>query len=199
MRETKGPAIVFFDFDGTLTTKDTFGEFAINAVGKLRYIRSLLLSSPFIVAWKMGIVSNSTAKQHLFSRLYKGMTSCRFETLGQDFADAIDGMLRPDGTELLERHLSAGHEVWIVSASLGTWIRPWAKRHGVAGVIATEAEIMPDGTISGRFATPNCHGEEKANRIREKFPELRSHTSYAYGDSTGDLPMIRICDDGKLI
>lgn len=199
MKKSEKSPIVFFDFDGTLTTRDTFGVFAVKAVGRLHYIRALLLSSPFIIGWKLGIVSNSAAKQHLFSRLYKGMSWRRFESLGQNFADTIDRILRPQGHVLLEQHLSIGAEIWIVSASLGTWIRPWAKRHGLAGVMATEAEFLPDETLSGRFSTPNCHGKEKVNRIRERFPDLDRRISFAYGDSKEDLPMIQICDKGAII
>ena len=73
------------------------------------------------------------------------------------------------------------------------WILPWAKAKGLK-VISTKPEVI-DGEVTGRFATANCYGPEKANRIREQYDlELYDHI-FAYGDSRGDHLPIALADE----
>jgi phosphatidylglycerophosphatase C len=43
--------IAFFDFDGTITTKDTLLEIIKFQKGTLRFYTGFLLCSPYIAAW----------------------------------------------------------------------------------------------------------------------------------------------------
>ena len=63
--------IAFFDFDGTLTRHDTFIGFAKFSVGRWAFYKAFLKSIPILCLWKLGLKSNSDAKQTLFSHLYK--------------------------------------------------------------------------------------------------------------------------------
>lgn len=198
--------IAFFDFDGTLTRHDTLFTFARFSRGRAALARALIKSAPAIVLWKMGLRSNSYAKQRLFSALYKGMPYSKFQEYGRDFAALIAKDLRTEIYEKLLSHKAAGHRTVIVTASIGDWIRPWAQSVGIDHVIATEAEvttteakasttgteIAATGKLTGRFATPNCHGPEKARRILQAYPDLARHETWAYGDSAGDTAMLRL-------
>ena len=116
---------------------------------------------------------------------------------GEAFADEIDKDLRADVMAVLKEHQSKGHRVCIVTASIGDWIRPWARRHGISDVIATEAEYNPfSGCLTGRFSTPNCHGAEKTARIRAVFPEVDECETWAYGDSAADSHMLELATHG---
>ncbi len=181
----------FFDFDGTITRHDTFVSFGRFARGDARFIMGLLLASPWLVLWKTGFISNARAKEKLFGFLFKGMDGKRFSSFAEAFADKIDGDLRADTMDAIRHHQARSHRVAIVSASVGTWIEPWAKRHGIGCVIATEAEVDGKGRLTGRFATPNCHGAEKVRRIKAVFGILENVETYAYGDSKGDDAMLR--------
>jgi phosphatidylglycerophosphatase C len=52
--------------------------------------------------------------------------------------------------------------------------------------------------LTGRMKTPNCHGQQKVIRLQawlaERYDqaELASLTLYAYGDTSGDKPMLRL-------
>lgn len=184
--------IAFFDFDGTLTRHDTFIDFAIFSVGKRAFINAFVKSIPSLCLWKLGLKSNSYAKQTLFSNLYKGMTYSCFKELGNSFIKKIDKDKREDVFEILNRHKRNGDTIIIVSASIGDWIRPWAVSNGIDKVLATEVEVDAAGKLTGKFLTANCHGKEKALRIQQLYPRIADFETWAYGDSSGDIEMLAI-------
>ena len=59
-----GKTIVFFDFDGTITTKDSLAEFIKYAVGTKKYYLGLLIQSPMLIAFKLKLMANDKAKSH---------------------------------------------------------------------------------------------------------------------------------------
>ncbi len=183
-------AIAFFDFDGTITKHDTLIRFGRFALGRMRLAYSIMASSPWLFLWKIGLISNSTAKQKLFSKMFKGMGKSEFSSLGESFVPLIDSDLRQSTIDLINKHKSSGHTIVIVSASIADWIRPWAEKQGFDAVIATEAETDLQDRLTGRFSTPNCHGKEKVNRIKERFRDLSQIETFAYGDSHGDDEML---------
>lgn len=184
--------IAFFDFDGTLTRHDTFRTFAFHAVGKKKFLISLLKSSPYIFAWKLKMISNAQAKEKLFSNLYRSMAIEEFNNLCDSFINIINSDVRQDTLEILRQHQNLGHKIAIVTASVGNWIRPWAKVNNIDLVLATEAETNQQGLLTGRFSTPNCYGKEKAKRIKAKIPDLDILESWGYGDSEGDKYMLML-------
>ena len=192
-----------FDFDGTLTSRDSLGEFIRYARGTCGFLSAVLKSLPKIAAWKLGRISNSEAKQALFSRAFGGMSLSRFDELGRGFAEKVDGMLRPDVLAEMRRAADRGETVVVLLASVGNWIRPWAARNDVDRVIATEAEVGKSGLITGRFATPNCYGAEKVCRLEEAYPELKErrasfHVS-AWSDSGSDSPLFDYADEAHRV
>ena len=48
--------------------------------------------------------------------------------------------------------------------------------------------------VSGRFATKNCYGIEKANRINDMNDLKQYNQIYAYGDSRGDREMLTLAE-----
>lgn len=191
--------IAFFDFDGTLIRHDSLFVFARQTRGRFRLALALLQSAPTILAWKLGLRTNGQAKQRLFSALYKGVPLAVFEQWGRQFSEYIDSDFNPAVRPFVDRHRRNGDEMYIVSASMEQWIRPWASAHGFTGVIATRPEVGDDGHLTGRFATPNCHGPEKVVRIKERIPDIDSCETWAYGDSAGDTAMFEFSDHHQLI
>ena len=84
----------------------------------------------------------------------------------------------------------------VVSASPETWIRPWCEAQGMEA-IATRLEERED-RLTGKIAGRNCQGEEKVRRVREII-DLDSYTRiYAYGNSSGDMPMLSLAHERYL-
>ena len=79
-----------FDFDGTLTTRDTLIEFIRYACGTARFLLGFLLYSPLLVMMKLRLYSNGKAKQKVFAHFFKGMTIDAFDTLCQHPSSSVE-------------------------------------------------------------------------------------------------------------
>lgn len=186
---------VFFDFDSTLIRGDSFRLFARFAVGQTAFLKALILSSAWIIGWKLGVISNSRAKEYLFGELFKGMPYADFQRYGEAFSKVIESRIKPDTVRRLREHVANGDTVAIVTASIAEWIAPWAKGYGVDTLLTTAPEVDPaTGRLTGRFLGANCHGAEKARRITERFGSLKDAEVWAYGDSAGDDAMLALAD-----
>ena len=207
-----------FDFDGTLTTSDTLLEFIRYAKGTGRFLMVFLMYSPLLVLMKLHLFPNWKAKQLIFTHLFAGMRIEKFDALCRDFAEEYQHLLRPKGVTLVHEALVAGAQVFIVSASIDNWVRPFFKVRGLDGVkvLGTQIEVI-DGRLTGKFKSNNCYGEEKVHRITEALSAPPSATfspastsspastasfvrsQYeieAFGDSRGDQEMLAFADKG---
>lgn len=184
--------IALFDFDGTLTRKDSFITFALFACRPSGFAKALIAASPYLAAWKLGLLPGSAAKQQLFRHLYHGKSIEWFNAKCAAFAPQINRLLRHDTMAHLKQHLADGTSCYIVSASIANWIEPWAKHNGVKQVIATLPEVDHAGIITGNFASPNCRDQEKVNRIKQAIPDHANCEIWAYGDSTADRAMLNL-------
>ena len=114
------------------------------------------------------------------------MSESKFDELCRNFVDTkLDSIVRPNALEKIKWHQEQGHKVYIVSASFTKYLKYFAKKYNLE-VIATELEVI-DGKITGWFASRNCWGPEKIDRINEVVPDLDTYDdTYGYGDSNGD-------------
>ena len=123
-----------FDFDGTLTTSDTLLEFIKYAKGRGRFLMVFLMYSPLLVLMKLHLYPNWKAKQQIFAHLFAGMRIEKFDALCRGFAEENQHLLRPKGITLVHEALVAGAQVFIVSASIDNWVRPFFDIRNLKGV-----------------------------------------------------------------
>ena len=183
--------IYAFDFDGTLTTKDTLLEFIRFAKGTLAFGLGFLRYTHLLVLMKLGFYPNWKAKQKVFAHFFKGMSIDDFDALCQEFAASSKHLLRPKGIEAINKAQSEGSEVLIVSASIDNWVQPFFANVKVLG---TQIEVV-DGKLTGRFLTKNCYGQEKVNRILALYPNRQDYHLTAFGDSKGDKELLAWADE----
>ena len=185
--------IAAFDFDGTITTRDTLPVFIRFAVALHKLFSGTLFMVPFMALYKLKFIPNYQAKEKLFKTFFSGLSLNKFNLLSTDFADQIDKLVNPKALAKIKWHQEMGHEVIIISASAENWILPWAKRNNIHTVLATRLQISND-LITGSFLTKNCHGAEKVSRLLERYPDRESYILYAYGDSNGDKELLALAD-----
>jgi len=183
--------IAFFDFDGTITTKDTLLEFIKFHRGTTRFYTGFLINSPFLVAYKLGVISNHVAKEKVLRYFFRKMPLDRFQQQADIFAtEIIPGLIRKKALTEIKKLQESGAEVVVVSASASNWIQKWSESVGVT-LIATQLEIRND-TITGKISGRNCHGKEKVRRIQSSFDLSQYDEIYCYGDTKGDKPMLSL-------
>lgn len=187
-------SIAAFDFDGTLTCKDTFLEFIAFVFGRKKLYLSLALFSPILLLMKLGLYPNWKAKQLIYSWLFKGMDYDYFCNLGESFSEEIKKMKNEEGMNLLQRQKQAEADIYIITASVEEWVKPFCQLLNVKGVIGTKVEVDNNGFLTGRFLTKNCYGQEKVNRLIIVEPERNSYSLFACGDSKGDRELLKFAD-----
>ena len=210
-----------FDFDGTLTTRDTLLLFIRHARGWWALFGGLLLFSPLLVLMKLHLADNGRTKERLFRHYFRGMLERDFDALCQSFARSHTHVLRTAGLRTVQQALDRGDRVVILSASIDRWVeaclRPFLVSSSQFQVLGTEIEVV-DGRLTGRFATPNCYGPEKVRRLKEFLKKVsprgdvegatkvsprgdvegaREGTPFiiAYGDSRGDKELLAYADE----
>ena len=188
--------IAFFDFDGTITTKDTLLEFIRFSRGNFRLAWGFLVNSPWLIAMKLKIISNQAAKERILTFFFAKRSLSSFGQQCDAFSrDILPRLIRPKALSEINRLLAAEVNVVIVSASPENWIRQWAGDVG-ADLIATRLAVFTDRKgatrLTGRIDGANCHGEEKVNRIRQRFALPDYLEIFTYGDTNGDKPMLRL-------
>lgn len=183
--------IYAFDFDGTLTTKDTLIEFIRYAKGSMDLGLGFLRYAHLLVLMKLGLYPNYKAKQKVFAYFFKDTTLDDFNALCKEFAASSSNLLRPNAIEAIDLATKEGSEVLIVSASIDNWVQPFFPQVKVLG---TQIEVI-DGKLTGRFMTKNCYGQEKVNRILSLHPNRQEYHLTAYGDSRGDKEMLAFADE----
>ena len=189
--------IYAFDFDGTLTTKDTLLEFIRFAKGSGQMFRGFLLFSPLLLLMKLHLYPNWKAKQQVFSYFFKGMNIDDFNALCTRFAEQNKHLLRPAGIEKVRQAIAEEHTtVLIISASIDNWVRPFFDEiDKKTQVLGTQIEIK-EGRLTGQFTTKNCYGEEKVNRLTALYPHREAYYLIAFGDSRGDKELLDFADKG---
>jgi phosphatidylglycerophosphatase C len=183
--------IAFFDFDGTITTKDSLADFIQYAVGKTNYYVGLFTLSPMLIAYMLKFIPNHIAKEKLIAHFFKSGDARQFQKLAEQYSlERIDKIVRPKAIEKIRWHQNQGHQVVIVSASIESWLRAWCDKNNIE-LIATRLEVK-GRKLTGKFATKNCYGLEKANRVKEAFELSLYDHIYAYGDSHGDKELLAL-------
>ena len=186
--------LAIFDFDGTITNRDSFRHFLQYSVTKSDYYRSLIFLSPVLIAYTLGLVPANVAKQKVFARFFGGWASERFGALAERYSSSeIGKIVRPEALKRIAWHQEQGHRVVVVSASISTWLHHWCRAQEV-DLVSTEVEIQ-NNILTGRFRTPNCRGSEKVNRLKEHFDFSTIDYVYAYGNSRGDREMLELADE----
>jgi HAD superfamily hydrolase (TIGR01490 family) len=114
--------------------------------------------------------------------------------LGEDIYDEyIADKIWPGTAALAQRHIAAGQQVWLVTATPVELAQTIAKRLGLTGALGTVAE-SEDGVFTGRLVGDILHGPGKAHAIRALAVRegLNLKRCTAYSDSYNDVPMLSL-------
>lgn len=185
--------MVAFDFDGTLTVKDSFTTFLRWRAGHGGYAVALANLVPNVLAYAFHR-DRGRIKAHAVRRFLFGVDRDRLTAEARAFAELhAPRLLRPDALAAWEGWKRQGAAVVIVTASPTILVAPFADRLGADLLLGTELEFDAQGRVAGALTGANNRGMEKVRRLRQAYgPNLR--LAAAYGDSSGDAEMLQIAD-----
>ena len=178
-----------FDFDGTLTKKDSLLAFIIFVRGWGMLLRSFLRYSPLLILMKMGLYDNGKVKEKVFAACFKGMPLKIFDDYCSRFAQEHRSLLREQAVTYINNVRE--EECVIISASVDNWVQPFFPELKILG---TQIEVTA-GILTGRFTTPNCYGAEKVRRLLSAYPHRTEYYLLAFGDSRGDKELLDFADE----
>jgi phosphatidylglycerophosphatase C len=187
--------VAAFDFDGTLSRKDSLGPFLELVCGRAQLYRAMALRAPVLAGIAVGIGDRDAEKERLVGRLLAGRSATEVREAGAAYARSLTegDALRPDMLERIAWHRAEGHEIVIVSASLDVYLEPLAPLLGVDAVFCTRLGVGPDALLNGKLEGGNVRGAEKVRRVRAWLGGDTAEL-WAYGDSAGDRELLAAAD-----
>jgi phosphatidylglycerophosphatase C len=176
--------IFIFDFDGTIIEGDSLIKFSYFSLGLIQFFKywiSVIILIPFY--------SRSDLKQMYYSNFNK-FNLDDFNNLCLDFYDQkLRKLIKKSFVDFI-KNINEDSKFVIVSASISNYLKPWCDEMGF-DLISTELEVVNE-KLTGKFSTPNCNGEEKVRRIKEKYNLLEYDEIHVFGNSSGDFPMLEL-------
>jgi phosphatidylglycerophosphatase C len=194
------PDVAAFDFDGTLTDGGSVLGFLAAVAGRRTAVSAVMALAPRLAhgALAGGPVADRT-KEDLFERVLAGLSVAHVEEVSARYGRAhLAKHLRSNVRDRFDWHRGRGDLVVIVSASPEVYVKEAGDRLGAHGVVATRLEVGGGCTLTGRYDGANCRGEEKLRRLHQWIREsgVAPDALWAYGNSRGDLKMLRAADIG---
>lgn len=196
MTESQPKKLYVFDFDGTITTKDTFALFLRYYAGNINWIAKIIQLLPTFIAYKCRFVDRHSVKKAVIMRFFKNEPETRIMAKAEQFAaDIIPSLIRPKAQarldELLKGPNSVPESLYICSASISPYLKAWARSCGIqeSHVLAVELESNLH-QMTGRIDGYNVWGSNKVRRIQDEFYPQSVEIKEAYGDSEGDRELL---------
>ena len=187
--DAAGRPIVAFDFDGTLTIRDSFTEFLRWRAGPGGWALGLVKLAPAVAAYARdrdrGRIKAASVREFLL-----GVDRATLKAEAARFADEIwPRFMRPDALAVWNDWGERGAHRVIVTASPTITVAPFARRLGAEALLGTEMAFDSQDRVTGAFVGPNCRGEEKVRRLKAAYGQDMVLTA-AYGDTSGDAEML---------
>jgi HAD superfamily phosphoserine phosphatase-like hydrolase len=110
----------------------------------------------------------------------------------------IESGLIADARATLEQHRRAGDYLVLLSASPDLYVAEIGRALGFAETVCTGIEWV-NGHLTGRLATPNRRGAEKARCLAALRTEHPGLPVTAYGNAASDLPHLALAERGVLV
>lgn len=183
-----------FDFDGTLTYKDTmflYLKFYNSSKFRIQFVKHI----PLFILLKLKLADTEKVKKSFIGSILKGQLQTKIEDKSKlFFEEYYPKILRENALDFIDNIDKENTDSLIVTASLDIWTKPFAEKLQMK-LVATQAEFK-NGIFTGNFIGKNCNGEEKLERIRTEINGAKYDKIIAFGDTSGDKPMLQWANEG---
>ncbi|MGG7439149.1 HAD-IB family hydrolase [Chryseobacterium arthrosphaerae] len=183
-----------FDFDGTLTYKDTMFMY-LKFYDSTKYRIQFLRHVPLFILLKLKLAETEKVKKSFIGSILKGQSQEKIEQKSKQFFEMhYPKIVRENALDFIQNIDRNNTQSLLVTASLDIWVKPFAdelKMH----LVSTRAEFK-NGVFTGNFIGKNCNGKEKLVRIKAEINDSKYDKIIAFGDTSGDRPMLKWANEG---
>lgn len=186
-----------FDFDGTLIRGDSIVRFVRYAHKRgMTSARGLMRAALWAAAYGLRLTTAERAKRESLSFLAE-KEQASVEALGRAFCrKELIPRLYPQGVQEIKQRHAEGAEVLLITASPSFYLEALKEDLPIQRIIGTRMHVE-NGVYTGLIAGENCRGVQKPLRLAEDLAArgdmVDYASSWAYGDSAGDAPMLALC------
>jgi phosphatidylglycerophosphatase C len=182
--------LYLFDFDGTLTKKDSLFDF-LKFSFPSTYLKHFIFFIPLFLIARLKFIDPGKVKELFISSFLKGKSFIEINQLADNYFVKNHQTLIYKEADSFVKSISNYNDKFLVSASLDIWLKPFADYYQM-GLICTKAKYDENGFFTGKFATPNCNYDQKKLRIEKEIDLSLYDEVLAYGDTNGDKAMYSI-------
>ena len=191
-----GRPAAFFDLDKTLIAGSSAMAFAAAARRKGFVSRAQIsLCGVDHLRYRLrGATDEETADVlKAGSEMLSKMSERDLKRMGPEVLSTVLPRVYPRMLEEIHAHHDAGRPTFIVSAASDDLVSLLARVLGMDGGIGTRYAVDASGRYTGELDGPFVYGEGKVEAIESvaELLHLDLSESWAYSDSSSDLPMLR--------
>lgn len=193
--------LAIFDFDGTLFPMDTLPylmrQWSRLHYPKIPFLRTWCSVAALYVRYKTGRSGKLTREQirnmamDRFNRIFNGMSQQQIHGFFSVCAERIIPQLNEPVVKELQERKAEGCHIVLLSGCYATLLSMIGSRYGVDHVIGTEMHFKEE-IIDLTKPLVVITGQQKMQQIRQHYSDGRVdwESSYAYADSSSDLPVL---------
>lgn len=185
--------IIFTDLDGTLTLRDTYHIFIFHNLTLNAVVKNSFGLTMMALKYIFGIWNKERVKRASFKMFYTDYNTQK------DIGNFISKI--PWNTpvkDIIDSKQKEGYKIILVSASPDVYLPYICNYLGYDGFLATKTSRDGD-ILDGTFDGAVCNFEEKTRRIEEFLDGASPKHTLSYGNSKGDYPMLRFCDESYFV
>ena len=194
------PRLVFFDLDGTISRRDTLIGYVTGFA--LRHPRRLLGFVRFLPALAMfflGDRDRGHLKGALIHSVLGGATREQVDAWTETYLPRlIQRGLFGEARAAIETHRGRGDHLVLMSATVDLYVPKLAQLLGFDEWICSRVGWNND-RLDGRLTAPNVRDDEKARQLKILASRFPGRRIVGYGNSTPDLPHLRLVDQAYLV
>ena len=192
--------LAVFDLDGTITRRDSMTPFVC---GYLLRHPHRLLRLPMALPAALRFISSRDRGALKGALLRAAMGGVARREVDAWAARHVQRLLRSglfaEALAAIDVHRKAGHYLVLMSASVDCYVPRVAQALGFHECLCSLVRWNSDHSLGGELESANLRGEEKARHFRALLARLKPRESIAYGNSTADLPHLRLATRGVFV
>ena len=184
--------ITVFDFDGTLTERDTFLPMSLFFLKNMHF-RGFFRYICFYILFKFGKVSNEKLKTIFLKSFFKGKLNLELKkSLNVFFKEHLK--INTSIYRCFKQSLEEGDRVVILSANFDIIIESWLESIDIKNIEVIATKLSCDDLFVGNIIGNICRGEEKVKRFKEKIDNIEEYFITSYADEPSDQYIMQLAN-----